>query len=178
MTRIAVIGPNDEGLRLGVALQSAGADVVGFDLAPAEYSPIPLAHNITEASTADVVLSFVSPHLAEKTAQEVAPLLQAGAIYADFTTGTPELKKRLAQHFPDHAFTDASLAAGTIEAAGPAAQLDPVSGALPGPCERRGLRAVPHHRPPTAAACRRLAACITEEPCSIIHFRPELERHH
>ena len=121
MTRIAVIGPNDEGLRLGVALQSAGADVVGFDLAPAEYSPIPLAHNMTEAATTDVVLSFVSPHLAEKTAQEVAPLLQAGAIYADFTTGTPELKKRLAQHFPDHAYTDASLAAGTIEAAGPAA---------------------------------------------------------
>lgn len=122
MTRIAVIGPSDAGLRLGVALQAAGAEVVGFELAPAEYVPIPQASSITEAASADVVLSFVAPHLAEKTAQEFAPLLQSGAIYADFTTGTPELKKRLAQLFPDHAYTDAALpAAGTIEAAGSAA---------------------------------------------------------
>lgn len=121
MARIAVIGPSNAGLRLGVALHSAGADVVGFDLAPAEYLPIPLANSITEAAAADVVFSFVAPHLAERTAQEVAPLLQAGAIYADFTTGIPELKKRLSHLFPDHAYTDASLTEGTVEAAGPAA---------------------------------------------------------
>lgn len=122
MTRIAVIGPSDAGLRLGVALQAAGAEVVGFELAPAEYVPIPVASDFSEAASADVVLSFVAPHLAEKTAQEFAPLLQSGAIYADFTTGTPELKKRLAQLFPAHAYADAALpAAGTIEAAGSAA---------------------------------------------------------
>ena len=122
MTRIAVIGTSDAGLRLGVALQAAGAEVVGFELAPAEYVPIPQASSITEAASADVVLSFVAPHLAEKTAQEFAPQLQSGAIYADFTTGTPELKKRLAELFPAHAYTDAALpSAGTIEAAGSAA---------------------------------------------------------
>lgn len=122
MTRIAVIGASDAGLRLGVALQAAGAEVVGFELAPAEYLPIPVTASLAEAASADVVLSFVAPHIAEKTAQEVAPLLQSGAIYADFTTGTPQLKKRLAQLFPDHAFTDAALpAAGNIEAAGSAA---------------------------------------------------------
>lgn len=122
MTRIAVIGTSDAGLRLGVALQAAGAEVVGFELAPAEYVPIPQASSITEAASADVVLSFVAPHLAEKTAQEFAPQLQSGAIYADFTTGTPELKKRLAELFPAHAYADAALpSAGNIEAAGSAA---------------------------------------------------------
>ena len=122
MTRIAVIGPSDAGLRLGVALQAAGAEVVGFELAPAEYVPVPVASSISEAASADVVLSFVAPHLAEKTAQECAPLLQSGAIYADFTAGTPELKKRLAQLFPEHAYADAALpAAGTVETAGSAA---------------------------------------------------------
>ncbi|MDH6536149.1 NAD(P)-binding domain-containing protein [Aurantimicrobium minutum] len=122
MTRIAVIGPSDAGLRLGVALQAAGAEVVGFELSPAEYVPIPVASDTSEAASADVVLSFVAPHLAEKTAREFAPLLQSGAIYADFSTGTPELKKRLAELFPAHAYADATLpAAGTVEAAGSAA---------------------------------------------------------
>ena len=122
MTRIAVIGPSDAGLRLGVALQAAGAEVVGFELAPAEYVPVPVASSISEAASADVVLSFVAPHLAEKTAQEFAPLMQSDAIYADFSTGTPELKKRLAQLFPEHAYADAALpATGIIEAAGSAA---------------------------------------------------------
>jgi len=123
MTRIAVIGASDAGLRLGVALQSAGAEVVGFDLAPAEFLPLPLATSLEETATAHVVLNFSSPQLAEKNAQVIAPLLKEGAIYADLSTGTPEQKKRISGIFSDGLYADVALAsAGSLEAAGTGAQ--------------------------------------------------------
>ena len=123
MTRIAVIGASDAGLRLGVALQSAGAEVVGFDLAPAEFLPLPLATSLEEAAAADVVLNFSAPLLAEKTSQEIAPLLKAGAIYADLSAGTPEQKKRVSGLFADGVYADVALSlTGAIEAAGTGAQ--------------------------------------------------------
>ena len=123
MTRIAVIGASDAGLRLGVALQSAGAEVVGFDLAPAEFLPIPLATSLEEAAAADVVLNFSAPQLAEKTSQEIAPLLKAGAIYADLSAGTPEQKKRISGLFSDGVYADVALSPnGALEAAGTGAQ--------------------------------------------------------
>ncbi len=123
MTRIALIGPSDAGVRLGVTLQEAGADVVGFNLPPAEYSPLPQASSLRDAiNDADLVLSFETPQLAEKTAQQSAPQLKAGALYADFSAGTPEYKKRLAEVFSGTVFADAALSsAGVIETAGPAA---------------------------------------------------------
>ena len=123
MTRIAVIGASDAGLRLGVALQSAGAEVVGFDLAPAEFLPIPLATSLEEVATADVVLNFSAPQLAEKTSQEIAPLLKAGAIFADLSAGTPEQKKRISGLFPEGVYADVALSpTGALEAAGTGAQ--------------------------------------------------------
>lgn len=123
MTRIAVIGASDAGLRLAVALQSAGAEVVGFDLAPAEFLPIPLATSLENVASADVVLNFSTPQLAEKTSQEIAPLLKAGAIYVDLSAGTPEQKKRISGLFSDGVYADVALSPnGALEAAGTGAQ--------------------------------------------------------
>lgn len=123
MTRIAVIGASDAGLRLGVALQSAGAEVMGFDLAPAEFLPIPLATSFEETAAADVVLNFSAPQLAEKTSQQIAPLLNTGAIYADLSAGTPEQKKRLSGLFAGGVYADVALSpTGALEAAGTGAQ--------------------------------------------------------
>jgi putative dehydrogenase len=123
MTRITVMGASDAGLRIGVALQSAGAEVVGFELTPTEFLPLPLATSLEEAATADVVLNFGSPQLAEKNAQEIVPLLKEGAIYADFSAGTPEQKRRISGLFTDGVYADAALAsAGALEASGTGAQ--------------------------------------------------------
>ena len=124
MTRIALIGPSDAGVRLGVSLKEAGADIAGFDLPPAEYSPIPQAASLLDAiKDADLVLSFEPPQLAEKTAQQCATQLKTGALYADFSAGTPEHKKRIAAVFSGSVFTDTALmSSGAIEAAGPAAR--------------------------------------------------------
>ncbi|WP_298121731.1 hypothetical protein [uncultured Aurantimicrobium sp.] len=123
MTRIALIGPSDLGVQLGITLNEAGAEVIGFNLPPTEYSPIHLASNLEQTvESADLVLSFELPQLAEKTAQECAPLLKAGALFADFSSGTPERKKHLAAVFSGNVFADAALtSAGAIDAAGPAA---------------------------------------------------------
>jgi L-threonate 2-dehydrogenase len=124
MTRIAVVGPGAAGISVGVALQAAGAEVSGFDLTPAEYLPLPLGKNLEDVvRDADVVLAFPSAQLAEKTAQQIAPLLTAGALYSDFSAGTPEHKKRLANIFEEGIFADAALtSAGEVEAAGSGAQ--------------------------------------------------------
>ena len=120
MTRIAILGPSDAGVRLGIALHQAGADVIGFALATGEYSPLPEASKLEEAlAGADLVLSFVSPQQAHTTAQSCAALLAAGALYVDFTPGTPDTKKNLAAEFKDDVFVDAALTShGTIEASG------------------------------------------------------------
>ncbi|MEY4532682.1 MAG: hypothetical protein RI926_451 [Actinomycetota bacterium] len=123
MTRITVIGASDAGLRLGVALQSAGAEVVGFDLAPAEFLPIPLTNRLEEAAAADVVLNFGAPQIAEKTASEIASQLKAGAIFADVSSGTPEQKKRLSSLFIEGAYADVALSpSGWLEASGTGAR--------------------------------------------------------
>ena len=120
MTRIAILGPSDAGVRLGIALHQAGADVIGFALATGEYSPLPEASKLEEAlAGADLVLSFVSPQQAHTTAQSCAALLSEVALYVDFTPGTPDTKKNLAAEFKVDVFVDAALTShGTIEASG------------------------------------------------------------
>lgn len=123
MTRIAVLGNSDAGLRLGVALQASGADVVGFDLAPAKYSPLPLVSNLEDAVTgSDLVLSFVAPQQALTTAQKSAALLPRGSLYVDFTPGTPEAKRQIASAFTGDVIADAAQTSDShSEASGPGA---------------------------------------------------------
>jgi 3-hydroxyisobutyrate dehydrogenase-like beta-hydroxyacid dehydrogenase len=123
MTRIAVLGNSDAGLRLGVALQASGADVVGFDLAPAEYSPLSEVSSLEDAIIgADLVLSFVGPQQALSTAQNSAALLPSGSLFVDFTPGTPDAKKKMASAFTGDVFVDAAQTSDArSEASGPGA---------------------------------------------------------
>jgi 3-hydroxyisobutyrate dehydrogenase-like beta-hydroxyacid dehydrogenase len=124
MTRIALLGPSDGGIHLGINLNEAGAEVIGYNLPPAEYSPIRMAASLEQAvEGTDLVLSFELPQLAEKTAQQCASLLKEGALFADFSSGTPDHKKHIAAVFSGAVYADVALTrAGTIETAGPAAQ--------------------------------------------------------
>lgn len=123
MTRIAVIGLSDSLLELAVSLKDAGADVAGFDSHVPQYVPIPVSSSVEEAvEGADIVLVQSAPHLALSTAEKISPVLKAGAIYADFSAGTPDLKQRIAQTVPEGACADAALVAEVgVETAGPAA---------------------------------------------------------
>ena len=123
MTRIAVIGLSDSLLELAISLKGAGADVAGFDSHVSQYVPIPVSSSIEDAvEGADIVLVHSAPHLAHSTAEKIAPVLKAGAIYADFSAGTPDLKQRIEQTVPEGACADAALVAEVgVEASGAAA---------------------------------------------------------
>lgn len=113
--KIAVIGLGEAGERIGVGLVNAGAEVSGFDLVKPKKTDIPLAESIEEAvSDADVILSLNSSTLATRYAQHIAPLVKPGAIFADVNSGTPTLKRKLAEEFATGSFVDVALM-GSIE---------------------------------------------------------------
>ncbi|HPG76538.1 MAG TPA: NAD(P)-binding domain-containing protein, partial [Rhodoglobus sp.] len=108
--RIGVIGLGEAGSLIAAGLQAAGADVIGFDAVVPETPPVPLAPDVAAVVTgADIVISINSSTAAKKVAEQVAPLLGAGTVYADLNTGTPALKKALAGLFPDGVFADVAI---------------------------------------------------------------------
>lgn len=108
--RVAFIGHNEAGSRIVDGLTKAGASVVGFDPATKRTSTTPLAGSLEEAVTgADVVLSLASSAAPSRIAEQVAPLLKDGALYADLNTGTPSMKRELATLFPDGSFVDVAV---------------------------------------------------------------------
>jgi len=94
VTRIAVIGLGEAGRRYAVGLSRAGAEVRGYDPDPREADPaVPRVDTLAEAVTsADVAISLVGAHAAVSVAEQVAPLLEAGRLYADLNTAAPEVK--------------------------------------------------------------------------------------
>lgn len=109
-TRIAVIGLGEAGSLIAGGLQTAGAQVVGFDPANPADQPVPVAVTVAEAvAGADVVISINSSTVSRKVAEQVAPLLEPGTIFADLNTGTPALKKSVAALFPEGVFADIAI---------------------------------------------------------------------
>ncbi|GAB3151234.1 hypothetical protein GCM10027058_16970 [Microbacterium neimengense] len=94
MTRIAVIGLGEAGRRYAVGLSHAGAEVRGYDPDPRATDPaVPRVDSLADAvATAEVTISLVGTHAAESVAEQVAPLLESGALYADFNTAASEVK--------------------------------------------------------------------------------------
>jgi len=108
--RIAVIGLGEAGSLIASGLAVAGAQVVGFDPANPANPPVPVAKSVGDVvAGADVVISINSSTVAEKVAEQVAPLLDPGAVYADLNTGTPALKRSLAAAFADGVFADVAI---------------------------------------------------------------------
>lgn len=108
--RIAVIGLGEAGGLIAGGLAAAGADVIGFDPANPPTPPVPVAESVEAVVTgADLVISINSSTVSRKVAEQVAPLLESGTIYADLNTGTPALKKSLAALFPAGVFADVAI---------------------------------------------------------------------
>lgn len=108
--RVAVIGQGEAGSLIAGGLQEAGLEVVGFDPVVPAHPTVPMTASVEDAvDGADIVLSLNSSTVAFRIAQQVAPLLKGGAIYADLNTGTPALKKKLAALFADGAFADVAI---------------------------------------------------------------------
>ncbi|MGV1033993.1 MAG: NAD(P)-binding domain-containing protein [Microbacteriaceae bacterium] len=127
--RIAVLGLGAEASAIATSLAQAGAEVIGFDVRPPANPPVPLAESIADAvAGADAVLSLNSPTASLRIAEQAAPHLADGALFADLNAGTPALKTKIAAVIPGEVFVDVGMlpaadAAGsvTLAAAGPRA---------------------------------------------------------
>ncbi len=117
MTRIAVLGLGEAGSRLASDLHAAGADVLGYDPARSDGT----ADAGSCVAGRDVVLSVNNAAVACAVATATLPTLENGSVYADLNTGSPALKRAVAEIV-----------------AGAGAQF--VDVALLGPVPARGLR--------------------------------------
>jgi 3-hydroxyisobutyrate dehydrogenase-like beta-hydroxyacid dehydrogenase len=108
--RVAVIGQGEPGTHLAARLHAVGIDVILFNRIQPKTPATPLADSIEEAvAGAHVVLSGNPSSVSVRVAQQVAPVLEAGALYADFSTSTPAMKVRLASFFPHGSFLDVAM---------------------------------------------------------------------
>lgn len=108
--RIGVIGLGEAGSLIAGGLRAAGAQVVGFDPANPANPPVPIVGSVADAVVgADLIISINSSTASRKVAEQVAPMLEPGTIFADLNTGTPALKKSLAALFPDDVFADVAI---------------------------------------------------------------------
>jgi 3-hydroxyisobutyrate dehydrogenase-like beta-hydroxyacid dehydrogenase len=98
MTSIAVIGLGEAGRVYALGLAAAGADVRGYDW----YARLgePGIRQVDELSDAvvgsDLVISLVGAASALDVAAQALAHLTPGAVYADFNTADPALKRRIA----------------------------------------------------------------------------------
>jgi 3-hydroxyisobutyrate dehydrogenase-like beta-hydroxyacid dehydrogenase len=98
MTSIAVIGLGEAGRVYSAGLAAAGAEVRGYDLYTRPRDPgVEQVDRLTDAVTgADLVISLVGAASAESVAEAALPDLTPAAVYADFNTADPALKRRIA----------------------------------------------------------------------------------
>lgn len=110
MSTVAVIGLGQESSLIADGLQAAGMNVIGFDVQVPVHPTTPVATSIEDAvRDADIVLSLNSAPASVRVAEQVAPLLKKGALFADLNDGTPGTKKKLAGLFPAGVFVDVAI---------------------------------------------------------------------
>jgi 3-hydroxyisobutyrate dehydrogenase-like beta-hydroxyacid dehydrogenase len=112
---VAILGIGEAGGRLARDLIAAGVQVRGWDPNPRTL-PAGLtfaANNCEAVKGADLVLSVNWSSVATAVANEVAPVLQPGQLYADLNTSAPQKKRDVAAIIEPSggAFIDAAIMA-------------------------------------------------------------------
>ncbi len=96
--RIAVLGLGEAGSIYARGLAERGADIAGFDPVVVE-PPVGVTRRPSIADAvdgADLVLSLVGATAAGAVLDEALPRMSPRTVFADFNTGAPEQKRRLA----------------------------------------------------------------------------------
>ena len=108
--KLTVLGLGEAGSLIAKGLSEQGIEVVGFDPAKPKQPVVELRETAELAvADADVVFSINSATVSIKLAQQVAAHLKPGALYCDLNTGTPSLKRRLAEIVPKGSFVDVAV---------------------------------------------------------------------
>jgi putative dehydrogenase len=108
--KLTILGLGEVGSLIAKGLADQGVEVVAFDSAKPKNPMVALAETAEAAvANADVVFSLNSAMVSLSIAEQVADSLKSGAIYCDLNTGTPSLKRRLAEIVPAGSFVDVAL---------------------------------------------------------------------
>jgi len=95
---VAVLGLGEAGGAIAADLAAGGARVVGWDPAGGDVDGVEFAANDRAAVTgADLVLSVNWARVAVEAAQSAASVLEAGQLWADLNTGSPGMKRAVAE---------------------------------------------------------------------------------
>ena len=115
MTVIAVLGLGEAGRLYALDLHAAGYQVRGFDpYVELGDDRVDQVATIEQATAGvDLVISLVGARVAEDVARQALAHCPSHAVYADFNTGSPALKRTLAQVAAAHqvAFVDIAVMA-------------------------------------------------------------------
>lgn len=97
--RIALLGLGEAGSLIAADLVAAGAEVIGYDPRPvAALAGVEMVRSESEAAErAAVVLSVNWASAALDAAQAAAAGLAPGKVYAELNTGSPSLKRKVAE---------------------------------------------------------------------------------
>ena len=93
--RVAVLGLGEAGGRIAADLAAAGCDVCGFDPVARAGVVVTAPNAVAAVTDAEVVVSINAASVAADVARDVAAALASSAIYADFNTASPALKREL-----------------------------------------------------------------------------------
>ncbi|MBF4622779.1 NAD(P)-dependent oxidoreductase [Clavibacter sp. VKM Ac-2872] len=101
--RTAFIGLGEAGAIYAAAAAAHGDDVAGFDpAAPTTPEGVERSATLAEAvAGADLVVVLTGAALSERIAADAAPHLGADAVYADFTTASPQVMARVERAVQD-----------------------------------------------------------------------------
>jgi len=117
--KIGFIGLGNMGAPMARNLVAAGHDVTGFDLA-AEPDGIPMATSAAEAATGTHVVITMPPNgeILQAVAQEIHPVMAAGAVHLDCSTVDVESARATAQAAENAGLSaiDAPVSGGVVGA--------------------------------------------------------------
>lgn len=108
--KLTILGLGEDASLIARELAKQGVDVVAYDPARPKNPVVTLIDSVEAAvAGADVIFSLNSANSSIKLAQQATEHIRPGAIYCDLNTGTPSLKRRLAEILAPESFVDAAL---------------------------------------------------------------------
>lgn len=119
MTAVCLFGLGEAGSAIAPGLVELGFSVRGFDPAQVETPTgiVRCGSPVDAVQGARLVISVTAASDALVAARQAAEEIPAGAVYADFATAAPAVKREIAQVLSGRAFADVALM-GVVPAAG------------------------------------------------------------
>jgi 3-hydroxyisobutyrate dehydrogenase-like beta-hydroxyacid dehydrogenase len=107
---IAILGLGEAGGAIASGLLDKGFKVNGFDIRKVSITGVEIFSDLQRAvEDADYILSINSATVSTKILKDTLPLMKKGAVYVDFNTASPGLKRQLSEMMGNANFVDGAI---------------------------------------------------------------------